>query len=92
MTSFPEKLSRKLQQSQEEGNLRSLPKPTGLADFSSNDYLGFASCLDAKGYPESVTGSGGARLISGNHPIYEKREAQVATFHQAEAALIFNSG
>lgn len=92
MTSFPEKLSRKLKQRREEGNLRCLPKSTGLVDFSSNDYLGFARRLEEPKNPQSVTGSSGSRLISGNHPIYEELEAQVATFHQAEAALIFNSG
>lgn len=66
-------------------------------DFSSNDYLGLAAhpriaraaarALDAAG-----TGAGAARLISGNHPLHERLEREVAAFKQAPAALLFASG
>lgn len=39
-----------------------------------------------------ATGSTGSRLLAGNYELIEKVEAQIATFHQSEAALIFNSG
>ncbi|MBO9573185.1 MAG: 8-amino-7-oxononanoate synthase, partial [Chitinophagaceae bacterium] len=38
------------------------------------------------------SGSTGSRLISGNYPLIEKVEKDIAEFHDAEAALIFNSG
>ena len=37
-------------------------------------------------------GATGSRLLSGNHPLYEVTEKYIAQFHQAESALIFNSG
>ncbi len=37
-------------------------------------------------------GATGSRLLSGNHALYPETEAFIATFHQAEAALLFNSG
>ena len=38
------------------------------------------------------TGSGGSRLLAGNYPLIEKLEKSIASFHDAEAGLIFNSG
>ncbi len=37
-------------------------------------------------------GSGGSRLLSGNHKLYKILEPLLATFYTAEAALVFNSG
>ena len=37
-------------------------------------------------------GATGSRLISGNHKGYQEAEDHIAKFHQAETALIFNSG
>lgn len=72
----------------------SLPNP-GLVDFTSNDYLGFLK--NRKDIPlEGVTcgdlGSGGSRLLGGNHPVTEDLERFLADFHQTESALVFNSG
>ncbi len=39
-----------------------------------------------------ATGSTGSRLLAGNYELIERVEAQIASFHQSEAALIFNSG
>ncbi|MES2826899.1 MAG: pyridoxal phosphate-dependent aminotransferase family protein [Bacteroidota bacterium] len=69
-------------------------------DFSSNDYLGFSRCPAfilsienaLKNFPNYKTGSGGSRLLSGNHPFTEDTEAFIANFHNADAGLIFNSG
>ncbi len=68
-----------------------------IADFASNDYLGLASdprvaraanaVLQAEG-----TGAGAARLISGNHPVHETLERELARFKQCDAALLFPSG
>ncbi len=76
---------------------RQLALPSGR-DFSSNDYLGLAgsaflrerarSALEA-GIPH---GSGGSRLLGGNHGAHEELEAFAACHYGAEAALFFGSG
>src|SRR6266568_6076676 len=38
------------------------------------------------------TGSGAARLVSGNMELHEALEARIAAFKGTEAALVFNSG
>ena len=37
-------------------------------------------------------GSAGSRLLAGNYPLIEETEKTLASFHQAETGLIFNSG
>jgi 8-amino-7-oxononanoate synthase len=82
------------------GTLRTLKQENSLVDFCSNDYLGFASSAALKNsiaaeiarYPNSLNGSTGSRLLSGNLSYAEDLEQQIAQFHQAEAGLIFNSG
>ena len=79
------------------GRLRALT-PAGGADFASNDYLGLAAspllaaaaraALD-RGVP---IGSGGSRLLRGNHPEHEALEAEAATFFGAESALFLATG
>ena len=78
--------------------LRSLKHCEGMVDFCSNDYLGLSV---SKELHERVlgsfsqigkSGSGGSRLLSGNHPLMENLEIQLKDFHQAESALLFNSG
>jgi 8-amino-7-oxononanoate synthase len=66
-------------------------------DFSSNDYLGLAAdprlvtaVTDA--LRENALGAGAARLISGDHPLHEALERELAEFKRAEAALVFGSG
>lgn len=74
--------------------------PKALTDFCSNDYLGFARSADLQSFVQaeinrhtfSLTGSTGSRLISGNDSFTEDLEKFISGFHQAEAALIFNSG
>ncbi|MGA9239445.1 aminotransferase class I/II-fold pyridoxal phosphate-dependent enzyme [Robiginitalea sp.] len=91
MEDFPDKLLKKLRQRREEGAFRSLKSPISGVDFSSNDYLGFAQS-EVENAVEFASGSTGSRLISGNHHLFEDTEAIVADFHEAQAALIFNSG
>lgn len=82
------------------GALRALTTSNALADFCSNDYLGFSrsETLKARIRDEEAqrsdmqTGSTGSRLISGNSACYEALEKYIAEFHQAESGLIFNSG
>ncbi len=79
--------------------LRSLRAPSDAIDFTSNDYLGLASSASfARNIAEKYiansmgTGSGGSRLLSGSTVFVEELEKNIATFHHAEAGLIFNSG
>ena len=73
-------------------------KPRAGRDFASNDYLGLASAPRmiaavlgalARGVP---IGSGGSRLLRGNHPEHEALEAEAAAFFGAESALFLGSG
>lgn len=100
MKFFPDSLSKKLQERIQTDSLRVLPLSSNAVDFSSNDYLGFAK--DESFFEEThqfladrflkQNGATGSRLLSGNHSLYAETEHYVAEFHQAEAALIFNSG
>lgn len=90
----------RLLQREQENSLRVLKTENDLKDFCSNDYLGFARSTDLKilfesalkDYPSYKIGSTGSRLLAGNDWFTEKLENEIAQFHQAEAALIFNSG
>jgi 8-amino-7-oxononanoate synthase len=84
-------LYRKLQERKDQHSLRQLrlPQP-GRVDLCSNDYLGIArnNLLEGAG----GHGSTGSRLLTGNYAMIEDTEKFIAAFHEAEAALIFNSG
>ncbi|WP_316815012.1 aminotransferase class I/II-fold pyridoxal phosphate-dependent enzyme [Pedobacter nyackensis] len=96
-------IQNRLKQRADKGILRSLSSLSSTefpSDFSSNDYLGFARSAELKtlttnilnGLPDYKNGATGSRLLSGNHIFTEQTEQAIATFHQAEAGLIFNSG
>jgi 8-amino-7-oxononanoate synthase len=79
------------------GRLRSLRERSGI-DFTSNDYLGLAESAElrqaaadavARGVP---VGSGGSRLLRGNHPEHEALETEAAAYFGAETALYFGGG
>lgn len=80
--------------------LRKLPAFNNVVDFSSNDYIGFAKSevifrnVHAYLVENEIfqNGSTGSRIISGNHSLYPIAENFIAQFHDAETALIFNSG
>lgn len=72
--------------------------PRAGRDFASNDYLGLAdseALRDAlaagieRGLP---AGSGGSRLLRGNHPEHEALEAHAARHYGSESALFFPTG
>ncbi|NOD34373.1 MULTISPECIES: 8-amino-7-oxononanoate synthase [unclassified Ruegeria] len=76
---------------------RALIPAQGL-DFASNDYLGLAGskllqdaakAALARGVP---VGSGGSRLLRGNHPEHEALEQEAAAFFGSEAALFMGGG
>lgn len=73
-------------------------RPSAGVDFSSNDYLALAASPElrdaaadalARGVP---VGSGGSRLLRGNHTEHEALEAEAAALFGAGAALYFSSG
>lgn len=99
MNRFPEELKRKINQRKEDHSFRNLTKLSSGIDFVSNDYLGFSKkegiqkkAVELLGKYHYKNGSTGARLLSGNHPLHELVETQLANFHKTEAALLFNSG
>jgi len=79
------------------GRLRSLRGRSGI-DFTSNDYLGLAESEElrraaAEAVARGVSvGSGGSRLLRGNHPEHEALEAEAAGYFGAETALYFGGG
>lgn len=72
--------------------------PRAGRDFASNDYLGMASSPElAAAVSEAIAqgvpiGSGGSRLLGGNHPEHEALEEEAARFFGCESALFFSSG
>ena len=88
-------LDRKLQERSDAGALRVLRIGDDRADYYSNDYLGISkNGLIEAFFPHTrlAHGSTGSRLLAGNYPLIEETEKEIAAFHDAEAALIFNSG
>jgi len=100
MTQFPKKLQQKLARREVQNALRRLPREQGSIDFSSNDYLGFSKNSEITENATKIlyesgiikNGATGSRLLSGNHRLYGELETMLATFHQTESALVFNSG
>src|SRR5688572_18040423 len=94
----PLHLVQAIEERKRKGLFRSLKRNYPSVDFSSNDYLGFSKegliekKLEALKLNSRNSGSTGSRLISGNTQFTEELENQIAKFHSAEAALIFNSG
>lgn len=96
---IPLKTFKAITERKENGLFRSLSVYKNGTDFISNDYLGFSKLgLLHQQFSEAFSdqnfssGSGGSRLISGNSLFKEETESEIAKFHHAEAALIFNSG
>lgn len=97
----PSSLLQKLAKRKQENAFRTLQIDQGI-DFCSNDYLGmvhqqFMKAYFSQNYPSKVLadfhhGSTGSRLLAGNSKLAEEIETELALFHQAEAALLFNSG
>ena len=79
------------------GRLRSLRGRAGI-DFTSKDYLGLAESAELKhAAAEAVArgvpvGSGGSRLLRGNHDEHEALESEAASYFGAETALHFGGG
>lgn len=92
-----ETLASDLQRLDAASRRRRLMPRTGT-DFSSNDYLSLAgdpalAAAVAEAVGRGVpAGSGGSRLLRGNHPEHEALEAEAARFFGAESALWFATG
>ena len=79
------------------GRWRELREVSGI-DFSSNDYLALSHDPRLTG---SITdaiargvgsGSGGSRLLRGNHPLHQQLESRAARFFGAQRCLFFANG
>lgn len=105
MKSSEEKLAEILKNRKDSGLLRTLQIIENKIDFCSNDYLGLAKNKElaqiifkdselhlTQPNLSAYNGSTGSRLISGNSYLLEQFEKECASFHQAEAALLFGSG
>ncbi|MFC3310090.1 8-amino-7-oxononanoate synthase [Blastomonas aquatica] len=97
MTPIFEDHAAQLESLKRDSRLRALGPREGK-DFASNDYLGLAgSTLLHDALREAMAlglpaGSGGSRLLRGNHPAHEALEADAATHFGSEAALFFATG
>jgi 8-amino-7-oxononanoate synthase len=93
-------LSQALKKREEQNALRKLVVNNQLIDFCSNDYLGFARSdklqqailQEYNNLKITANGSGGSRLLAGNTDYAEMLENKIASFHNAAAGLIYNSG
>lgn len=86
-----------LQGLENQGRYRALQRTSGI-DLSSNDYLGLAdhpalrqAALDALDDGIDL-GSGGSRLLRGNHDAHADLEEFAAKYFGCEAALFFATG
>lgn len=96
-TMMHEAYHRQLNELRTEDRYRSLAARQGT-DFCSNDYLGLAASPRIKaaigdaidrGVP---VGSGGSRLLRGNHEEHDTLEQEAARFFGTESALYFSTG
>ncbi|KAI8329845.1 pyridoxal phosphate-dependent transferase [Chlamydoabsidia padenii] len=78
---------------------RLVVNPTNSIDFSSNDFLGWATSqtmrqdyLNELHSMDQILGSTGSRLLDGNSAYVQALEQRIADFHGAPTALVFNSG
>nr|XP_018263104.1 8-amino-7-oxononanoate synthase [Kwoniella dejecticola CBS 10117]OBR85262.1 8-amino-7-oxononanoate synthase [Kwoniella dejecticola CBS 10117] len=104
MTELDRRLDSLLDGRREKKRFRSLKEydttpESGLADFSSNDYLSLTSSASLrKAYlsklesTPSIFGSTGSRLLSGCTPSHSSLEKRFERFFNSPAALLFNSG
>jgi 8-amino-7-oxononanoate synthase len=88
-------LLKKLNERKEHNAFRQLVLPAAAVDLCSNDYLGIVHDRLIEKHHSGKTfshGATGSRLISGNYPLLEETEKQIAAFHEAKVGLLYNSG
>jgi 8-amino-7-oxononanoate synthase len=95
----PAFMLRLLDERREQQSFRELRLPGNKVDFCSNDYLGLARSPIIREHIHTLLteryashGSTGSRLLAGNYEWINDVEKDLATFHHAEAGLIYNSG
>ena len=90
--SLTERWTQTLNELQTQGRLRSLKLPSGI-DFTSNDYLGYATRV-RKIEPQSELSRSGiaSRLLRGHHELWDRVESELAAWHGAESVLMMTSG
>ncbi|MBS1913189.1 MAG: 8-amino-7-oxononanoate synthase [Bacteroidetes bacterium] len=92
-----QRLRDELQRLERRSRLRSIARPDA-GEFFSNDYLGIAShpamhAAAAQALQMALpAGSGGSRLLAGNHDEHLEAERLFAAFAGRERALLFGSG
>jgi 8-amino-7-oxononanoate synthase len=79
-----------------QGRFRALKPPRGI-DFTSNDYLGYATRGQGTGdrrqeEAPKLTSGLASRLLRGHHPVWDEVEAGLTAWHGAESVLVMNSG
>ncbi|MFT6715546.1 MAG: 8-amino-7-oxononanoate synthase [Saprospiraceae bacterium] len=85
-----DKLHKQLAKRKRENSYRELKLSDNLVDFCSNDYLGISRLLNFEN--KEPVGSTGSRLLQGNYSLIETLEQELASFHDANEALVYNSG
>ena len=91
---FENKLRQSLAELSSQSLLRELTSPVeGVISFCDNDYLALRNDARIQAFVKQYnTGGGASRLVSGNHRLYDKLEAELANMKRSEAALVFSSG
>jgi len=79
-----------LDQLRAQGRYRQFALPRGI-DFTSNDYLGYAT-LPNPSAPDLSRSGAASRLLRGHHEVWEQVESTLATWHGAESVLMMSSG
>jgi 8-amino-7-oxononanoate synthase len=79
------------------GPIGRLPDGREAISFASNDYLGLSAHPAVMAGAETAlhrwgAGAGSARLIVGSRPVHSELEAELATWKNTEAAVLFPNG
>lgn len=88
--SLPDRWTAALDQLRAQGRFRLFAPPAGI-DFTSNDYLGYASQPNRPAKELSRSGTA-SRLLRGHHAVWDEVETALAEWHGAEAVLMMTSG
>jgi 8-amino-7-oxononanoate synthase len=90
MKDLHQRLTSKLKQREQDGNLRVLRSYNGYTDFFSNDYLGFGNSIKAT--TDNLKNVGSSRLIAGTTDLHLSLEDYCSNLFQNDRSLLFNSG
>jgi 8-amino-7-oxononanoate synthase len=90
-------LRRRLTESQRDESMWITRNGKRLLSFSCNDYLNLTQHPEIIAAAVAATqrwgvGSGGSRLVTGNHTLFDELETKLAALKGTEAATVFGSG